>query len=88
MYQGDVTAILDASGTAVVRYTYDAWGNLLTTTGSMASTLGAHNPLRYRGYVYDNETQLYYLQIMLFINTGMAMIQQNLLQWPYSTLLS
>lgn len=28
----------------------------------MASTLGLHNPLRYRGYVYDNETELYYLQ--------------------------
>ena len=28
----------------------------------MASTLGQFNPLRYRGYVYDNETQLYYLQ--------------------------
>jgi len=62
VYQGDITAILDASGTAVVRYTYDAWGKLLTTTGSMASTLGVHNPLRYRGYVYDNETSLYYLQ--------------------------
>jgi RHS repeat-associated protein len=45
-----------------VEYTYDAWGNILTTTGSMASTLGTHNPPRYRGYVYDHETQLYYLQ--------------------------
>jgi RHS repeat-associated protein len=60
--QGDVTAILNTSGTAVVQYTYDAWGKLLTTTGSMASTLGAHNPLTYRGYVYDNESGLYYLQ--------------------------
>ena len=60
--QGDVTAILNTSGTAVVQYTYDAWGKILTTTGSMASTLGAHNPLRYRGYVYDTETTLYYLQ--------------------------
>ena len=28
----------------------------------MASTLGEANPLRYRGYVYDTETKLYYLQ--------------------------
>ena len=28
----------------------------------MAATLGAQNPLRYRGYVYDTETGLYYLQ--------------------------
>ena len=60
--KGDVVAILNASGTAVVTYTYDAWGNILTTTGTLASTLGTHNPLRYRGYVYDPETGLYYLQ--------------------------
>ena len=60
--QGDVVAILNSSGAAVVTYTYDAWGNILTTTGTLASTLGIHNPLRYRGYVYDPETGLYYLQ--------------------------
>ena len=60
--QGDVVAILNEEGTAVVTYTYDAWGNILTTGGEMASTLGTVNPLRYRGYVYDQETQLYYLQ--------------------------
>ena len=56
--QGDVTAILNASGSPVVSYTYDAWGKPLTVTGSLATTLGTHNPLRYRGYVYDTETEL------------------------------
>ena len=60
--QGDVTGLVSASGTRVVTYTYDAWGNPLTTTGSLAATLGAQNPLRYRGYVYDTETGLYFLQ--------------------------
>ena len=60
--QGDVIAILDTNGNAVVEYTYDAWGNHLNVTGSMADTLGEINPLRYRGYVYDTETTLYYLQ--------------------------
>ena len=55
-------AIVDATGTAVVSYTYDAWGNILSVTGTMADTLGKSNPLRYRGYVYDPETELYYLQ--------------------------
>ena len=59
---GDVLAILDDTGAEVVTYTYDAWGNILTTGGSMATTLGAYNPLRYRGYVYDQESGLYYLQ--------------------------
>lgn len=59
--QGDVVAILDDSGDAVVEYTYDAWGKLLTTSGDLATTLGAANPLTYRGYVYDRETTFYYL---------------------------
>lgn len=60
--QGDVLAILDSTGNTVVQYSYDAWGNLLSTTGSMANTLGGSNPLRYRGYIYDTETGFYYLQ--------------------------
>ena len=59
--QGDVTGLVNASGTQVVSYTYDPWGAPMSTDGTMASTLGAANPLRYRGYVYDSETGLYYL---------------------------
>ncbi len=60
--QGDVMGIVDGTGTEVVSYAYDAWGKLLSCTGTMADTLGTLNPLRYRGYVYDTETELYYLQ--------------------------
>ena len=60
--QGDVVGIVDINGVVVVQYTYDAWGNPLSTSGTMASTLGSANPLRYRGYIYDTETGLYYLQ--------------------------
>ena len=60
--QGDVVAIVSANGNPVVEYTYDAWGNILSVTGSSADNLGKYNPLRYRGYVYDIETELYYLQ--------------------------
>ena len=48
--------LLDSAGTKVVSYSYNAWGKLLNTTGSMASTLGVLNPFRYRGYIYDEET--------------------------------
>ena len=60
--QGDVIAIVDQNGTVVTTYLYDAWGNHLHTTGSLSATVGRYNPLRYRGYVYDRETNLYYLQ--------------------------
>ena len=89
--QGDITAILNKAGTAVVTYTYDAWGNALTVTGPHAATLGTLNPLRYRGYVYDTETGFYYLQsryydpqIGRFINadalvaTGQGLLGNNM----------
>ena len=59
--QGDVVAIVDSTGVQVVGYTYDAWGKVLSQTGTMAWSLGEENPLRYRGYVYDPETGLYYV---------------------------
>jgi len=60
--QGDVIGIIDQSGTQVVQYDYSAWGEVLAITGTMADTLGQQNPIRYRGYYYDNETGFYYLQ--------------------------
>ena len=60
--QGDIVKLIDASGASVVEYTYDTWGKEVQTTGSLAGTLGSFQPFRYRGYVYDEETGLYYLQ--------------------------
>lgn len=59
--QGDVTGLVDSTGAKVVHYTYDPWGKTWSASGTLASTLGTFNPLRYRGYVYDTETGLYYL---------------------------
>ena len=59
--QGNVVGLVDGSGKLVVEYTYDAWGQLLSMTGSRANDLGKANPLRYRSYVYDDETGMYYL---------------------------
>ena len=56
--QGDVVKLIDQDGAETAAYTYDAWGNILASSGSMAET----NPLRYRGYYYDVETGFYYLQ--------------------------
>ena len=59
--QGDVIGIADANGTVKVSYLYDAWGRVLSVTGTLASTLGADNPIRYRSYYYDTETGWYFL---------------------------
>ena len=59
--QGDITEIVDKDGKAVAEYAYDAWGNMLTEDNGTL-TVGKLNPFRYRSYVYDEETGLYYLQ--------------------------
>ena len=49
--QGDVVKLVQKNGDTVAQYTYDAWGNV-----SSSGRLAEINPLRYRGYYYDNET--------------------------------
>ena len=56
--QGDVMELVDASGNTVASYTYSPYGKVLTAEGTLADK----NPLRYRGYYYDAESGLYYLQ--------------------------
>ena len=67
------------------------WGKLISTTGSLASSIGAQNPHRYRAYRYDTELEMYYLnsryydpEIGRFINadayasTGQGIIGNNM----------
>ena len=82
--QGDVISIITHWGESYGTYTYDAWGNVISQSGSIASI----NPIRYRGYYYDSETGLYYLgsryydpAVKRFINAdGAALATIN----PYS----
>ncbi|MBQ9414101.1 MAG: hypothetical protein IJU16_03120 [Clostridia bacterium] len=60
--QGDIIGLIDDTGEYVVRYTYDSWGNPTSKTGPLAKTIGTLNPFRYRGYIYEEDTELYYLQ--------------------------
>ena len=56
--QGDVMYLVDSSGATVASYEYDPFGNIISQNGSMATI----NPLRYRGYYYDADLDMYYLQ--------------------------
>ena len=61
--QGDIVAIYNESGTKVGSYTYDAWGKCTATSNTSGyNFILYNNPFRYRGYYYDTETGLYYLQ--------------------------
>ena len=59
--QGDVIAIYDTNGAKVVEYDYDAWGNCTIKSTTTDYDLAHANPIRYRGYYYDEATKLYYL---------------------------
>ena len=62
--QGDIVGIVDTAGSLVVEYKYDAWGKstLVRTLTTAYEALAELNPFRYRGYVFDEETGLYYLR--------------------------
>ncbi|MBE5934267.1 MAG: RHS repeat-associated core domain-containing protein [Lachnospiraceae bacterium] len=66
--RGDVVGIVNGNGVMIVNYEYDAWGNVLSVTDqngaviTSAGHLGNLNSLRYRGYYYDTDLEMYYLQ--------------------------
>ena len=62
--QGDIVAVYNSTGTKVASYNYiDAWGNHSASyTNGGASTGAQYNPFRYRGYYYDTDLGMYYLQ--------------------------
>ena len=57
--QGDIVEIYKDNGTLCAEYAYDAWGNC--TILSATDNIGEINPYRYRGYYWDEEIALYYL---------------------------
>ncbi len=81
---GDVIGIVDENGSFVVEYEYDAWGELLSVSGSLAETIGLENPIRYRGYYYDNESGYYYLQSRYYDPELRRFINADILEGMYS----
>ena len=55
---GEITRIVNSNGIIVGEYYYDAYGNILNL--DELSEIAEINPFRYKGYYYDQETNLYY----------------------------
>ena len=90
---GDIVAVYDLTGNKLLSYKYDAWGNFTTTyhNGTTANSVAARNPFRYRGYYYDKDLGLYYLQTRYYdsvtgrfinadgyVSTGQGMLGNNM----------
>ena len=77
--QGDVVKLIHYipgfEYESVATYEYDAWGNIVSSSGRLAEI----NPLRYRGYYYDNETGFYYLQSRYYDPANRRFINADLL---------
>ena len=58
---GVIRYLYNTSGEVVTTYTYDAWGSIVSQTGTLSSTVGEANPFRYRGYYLDSETGFCYV---------------------------
>ena len=97
---GDVVGLYDSTGNVVARYAYDAWGRVLTVKDGSGNILnptanpgepGIINPFRYRGYMYDDESGLYYLNSRYYdpetgrfvnadgyVSTGQGVLSHNM----------
>jgi RHS repeat-associated protein len=95
--EGDILELRGSTNALVAKYIYDGWGKLLEVRDSSgnAITSSTHianlNVLRYRGYFYDAETKLYYLQSRYYdpqtqrfinpdayVSTGQGIIGHNM----------
>ena len=72
---GDVIGIYNTSGTKVGGYAYDAWGNCTITLNT--NGIATRNPIRYRGYYYDEEANLYYLNARYYSPTWRRFISPD-----------
>lgn len=66
--QNDIIGILDDNFNQIVKYNYDSWGNIISILDDNGNDvtnniehIGNINPYRFKGYRYDNETKMYYL---------------------------
>ncbi|MDE6864310.1 MAG: hypothetical protein K2J41_08020, partial [Eubacterium sp.] len=85
---GDVIGLVLPDGTVIANYNYDAWGNTVSINvlydWKPLRDIAEANPIRYRGYYLDTETNYYYLQsryydpsICRFINADIPNIAQQ-----------
>ena len=81
--RGDVKQLYTGNGNLRVEYKYDAWGNTVSVTDgdfleiTNPNDIGNLNPIRYRGYYWDSETNLYYLQSRYYDPTTMRFINAD-----------
>ena len=82
--QGDIIGLFDNTGIQVISYTYDTWGKLISIKDKNGAdvtndttNVGYKNQYRYRGYRYDTEIGLYYLQSRYYCHEFCRMLNAD-----------
>jgi RHS repeat-associated protein len=68
---GSTRAMSDSTGAVQTTYTYDAYGNIVVSTGSLT------NPFRFAGQLLDVESGLYYLRARYYDTISGQMISAD-----------
>ena len=63
----NILGLVDINGNVVVKYKYDLFGNLINISGSEASTIGKYNHFRFKGYYFDEESNMYYCKSRYYV---------------------
>ena len=62
-----ILGIVDQNGKLVVKYKYDAYGNSKGIEDTSGIGIGSYNPFRYKGYYYDDDTEMYYCKSRFYV---------------------
>lgn len=57
----NILGLVDENGNVVAKYIYGAYGNLIHSEGSV------YNPIRYKGYYFDDETGFFYCKSRYYV---------------------
>ena len=63
----NILGIIDDSGNLITKYDYNPYGKILSIVDTSGSSIGTINPFRYKGYYYDNESDMYYCKSRYYV---------------------
>lgn len=72
---GSITSLTNTSGAAAETYSYESFGNILATTGSLT------NSFKYTGREFDTETSLYYYRARYYDPAAGRFVSEDLARW-------